>query len=102
MSTQSFTVSPDPKKLSSDTDLPAPPNRRTLGLSTGSQLSTVSTGLGSFPFQIDTGNRDSAAPSSYSGRQRASLDTLAITSDLSSFPLGFDRDSVNVPLPRRD
>ncbi|KAE9410497.1 hypothetical protein BT96DRAFT_1067627 [Gymnopus androsaceus JB14] len=109
---QNFNVSPptpgsqtfadsdsDPNRL--DTDLPAPPNRRTLGLSTGSQLSTASTGLGSFPFQIDTG-RDSTAPSSYSGRQRASLDTLAITSDLSSFPLGFDRDSVAVPTPRRN
>lgn len=97
------TSTPDPAALASNSDLPAPPNRRTLGLSTGSQLSTTSNGLGSFPFQLDTGRDSTAtAPSSYSGRQRASLDTLAITSDLSSFPLGFDRDSVSVPLPRRD
>ncbi|KAJ3788414.1 hypothetical protein GGU11DRAFT_768778 [Lentinula aff. detonsa] len=103
MSTQNFsaTVS-DPSKSDLSAELPSP-NRKTLGLSTGSQLSTASTGLGSFPFQIDTGNsRDSAAPSAFSGRQRASLDTLAITSDLSSFPLGFDRDSITVPLPRRN
>jgi protein OPY2 len=105
LSTQAFspTTPVDPKKLGPSDELPAPPDRKTLGLSTGSQLSTASTGLGSFPFQIDTGNsRDSAAPSAFSGRQRASLDTLAITSDLSSFPLGFDRDSVTVPPPRKD
>ncbi|KAF8897510.1 hypothetical protein BD779DRAFT_1608098 [Infundibulicybe gibba] len=82
---------------SSDSELPAPPDRRTLGLSTGSQFSTTSNGLGSFPFQIDNGaNSDgsSAPPSAFGGRQRASLDTLAITSDLSSYPLGFDRDSM--------
>lgn len=78
----------------SDSDLPTPPNRRTLGLSTGSQFSTASSGLGSFPFQIDSGNEaEPSSASSYSGRQRASLDTLAITSDLSSYPLGFDRES---------
>ncbi|KAG7449220.1 uncharacterized protein BT62DRAFT_945292 [Guyanagaster necrorhizus] len=87
----------------SETDLPSPPSRRTLGLSTGSQLSTASSGLGSFPFQIDTGNsgEPSSMPSVYSGRQRASLDTLAITSDLSSYPLGFDRDSILPPSSKR-
>lgn len=95
----------------SDSELPAPPNRRTLGLSTASQLSTASTGLGSFPFQIDTGSSSESggappstfngAPSSFNGgRQRASLDTLAITSDLSSYPLGFDRDSAPMPQKR--
>jgi protein OPY2 len=76
-----------------------PENRRTLGMSTGSQLSTASSGLGSFPFQIESGpaqSHGSAPPSSFpgpgSGRQRASLDTLALTSDLSSYPLGYDRD----------
>ncbi|KAG6880039.1 hypothetical protein C0992_007356 [Termitomyces sp. T32_za158] len=80
--------------------LPPPPSRQTLGLSTGSQLSTSSSGLGSFPFQIETGE-GSAPPSSLNlrQRQRASLDTLALTSDLSSYPLGFDRDSVQVPMP---
>lgn len=33
-----------------------PPDRRVLGMSTGSQLSSMSTGLGSFPFQIDHGS----------------------------------------------
>ncbi|KAJ7228687.1 hypothetical protein GGX14DRAFT_414330 [Mycena pura] len=97
-----------PKTQTGDiSDLPAPPNRRTLGLSTASQFSTASSGLGSFPFQIDPGNGpESSPPTAYNGivngRQRASLDTLALTSDLSSYPLGFDRDSVAVPLPHRD
>ncbi|KAJ7129713.1 hypothetical protein C8R44DRAFT_615109 [Mycena epipterygia] len=91
----------------SDSDLPTPPSRRTLGLSTASQFSTASSGLGSFPFQIDSGNgTDSNPPTAFNGivngRQRASLDTLALTSDLSSYPLGFDRDSVAMPLPHRD
>ncbi len=104
---QNFSSPPPPKQAHAEShyeeesDLPAPPDRRTLGLSTGSQLSTASSGLGSFPFQIDTGNsRDSHAPSAYSGRQRASLDTLALTSDLSSYPLGFDRDSHVPPVPK--
>lgn len=87
-------------KDGADGPLPDPPNRRTLGLSTASQFSTASSGLGSFPFQIDSGastNNGSAPPSAFNGRQRASLDTLALTSDLSSYPLGFDRDSVQVP-----
>jgi protein OPY2 len=80
-----------------------PPDRRVLGMSTGSQLSSMSTGLGSFPFQIDHGNEGNqpeehagALPSGRSvdqGLQRASLDTLALTRDLTSYPLGFDRQS---------
>ncbi|KAH9482979.1 hypothetical protein JR316_0005079 [Psilocybe cubensis] len=83
-----------------DETLPAPPNRRTLGLSTGSQLSTMSSGLGSFPFQIESDplSESKPPPSPFNvPRQRASLDTLALTSDLSSYPLGFDRDSVQPP-----
>jgi len=72
-------------------DLPPPPDRRTLGLSTGSHFSTSSTGLGSFPFQIEPVQE--TAPSAFKGRRRASLDTLALTSDLSSYPLGFDQDA---------
>jgi hypothetical protein len=75
-------------------------------MSTASQFSTASSGLGSFPFQIDSGNNtDSMSinpPVPFNGRQRASLDTLALTSDLSSYPLGFDRDSVAIPIPQRD
>ncbi|THG95820.1 hypothetical protein EW026_g5897 [Hermanssonia centrifuga] len=90
-----------------DSPLPQPPNRKLLGMSTGSQLSTMSNGLGSFPFQIDSGtgpeaeHPSSPPPPSFMGRQRASLDTLALTSDLSSYPLGFDRAAMdNYPGPR--
>ncbi|OJA14678.1 hypothetical protein AZE42_02394 [Rhizopogon vesiculosus] len=73
--------------------LDPPPSRQTLGLSTVSQVSTASSGLGPFPFQIDSGSNDgSTPPSAFQGRQRASLDTLALMSDLSSYPLSFDRD----------
>jgi len=73
-----------------------PPNRQLLGLSTASQLSTASSGLGSFPFQIESGqSSDARASAAVHGqaRQRASLDTLALTNDLSSYPLGFDQDA---------
>lgn len=79
-----------------ETQLPPldpPPSRQTLGLSTASQVSTASSGLGPFPFQIDSGGNDgSTPPSAFQGRQRASLDTLALMSDLSSYPLSYDRD----------
>ena len=87
-----------------------PPNRKVLGMSVASNGSTASNGLGSFPFQIDEGNTPqesnvSTAPSSFTSssdssgqRKRASLDTLALTSDLSSYPLGFDKAP---PVPRR-
>ncbi|KAF9534354.1 hypothetical protein CPB83DRAFT_756547 [Crepidotus variabilis] len=98
---QSFNAQPTKMSFgpgSKDEELPAPPNRRTLGMSTGSQLSTASSGLGSFPFQIDSEpTADHPPPTAYNGRQRASLDTLALTNDLSSYPLGFDRDSVQPP-----
>jgi hypothetical protein len=76
-----------------------PPNRRVLGMSTGSQLSSMSTGLGSFPFQIDhggEGNQTEDPAGVHPSRQfidkdeaRASLDTLVLTRDLtSSYPSG--------------
>jgi len=75
-----------------DDPLPAPPDRRMLGLSTGSNMSTGSSGLGSFPFQIEAETSVIEAPlASYTGLKRASLDTLALTNDLSSYPLSFDR-----------
>lgn len=89
-----------------------PPNRKVLGMSVSSQSSTVSNGLGSFPFHIESSTTQEAptstAPSSFSNssdgssaqRKRASLDTLALTSDLSSYPLGFDKTPVP-PVPRR-
>jgi hypothetical protein len=74
-----------------------------LGMSMGSQISTLSAGLGSFPFQIESSDpRDSTSSNptqNTPGRQRASLDTLALTADLSSYPLGFDRElQDNYPL----
>jgi hypothetical protein len=64
----------------------------------------MSTGLGSFPFQIDHGSEGVQSEESPMGvlpngqsvgksKQRASLDTLALTKDLASYPLGFDRQS---------
>ncbi|KAI9508676.1 hypothetical protein F5148DRAFT_867071 [Russula earlei] len=89
-----------PSPVQDDDDL-KPPNRQILGMSTGSQLSSMSTGLGSFPFHIDHGNDGSQTeeppagvlPNGQSGKQRASLDTLALTKDLTTYPLGFDRQS---------
>ncbi|KII94760.1 hypothetical protein PLICRDRAFT_47772 [Plicaturopsis crispa FD-325 SS-3] len=78
-----------------------PPNRKFRG-SVASQASNASTGLGSFPFQIESGagseSGHAIAPSSFppaesQGHQRASLDTLALTRDLSSYPLGFDQEA---------
>ncbi|EIN10757.1 hypothetical protein PUNSTDRAFT_125459 [Punctularia strigosozonata HHB-11173 SS5] len=78
-------------------DLPKPPNRKLLGMSTVSQSSTASEGLGSFPFHIEREPSEptakAAPPAAYGGRTRASLDTLALTSALSSYPLGFDEAS---------
>jgi len=78
--------------------LPPPPNRRILGLSTGSNLSSASSGLGSFPFQIEeepTSTDTQLLP--YTDRRRASLDTLALTSDLSSYPLSFNHTDLQTP-----
>ncbi|KAF8076357.1 hypothetical protein FPV67DRAFT_1406949 [Lyophyllum atratum] len=96
---QAFTEKPHAHATEASA-LPPPPDRRTLGLSTASQFSTASSGLGSFPFQIDSGDGPAPPPPSFHNRQRASLDTLALTSDLSSYPLGFDRESVQVPMPQ--
>jgi hypothetical protein len=91
MTHQSFSLNTNTAGVSAkvvDRDsLPAPPNRRLLGLSTGSNLSTASSGLGSFPFQIESGTETPLG--SYTGLKRASLDTLALTNDLSSYPLSF-------------
>jgi hypothetical protein len=81
-----------------------PPNRQILGMSTGSQFSTISTGLGSFPFHIDHGNDGGPngelsaeelpdGKATGGGKERASLDTLVLTKALTSYPLGFDRQS---------
>lgn len=79
------------------------PNRKLLGMSTASQSSTMTNGLSAFPFQIESGGAETApapsAPSSFPGRQRASLDTLALTADLSSYPLGFDKDAAMAHYP---
>ncbi|KAI0784849.1 hypothetical protein C8Q75DRAFT_809739 [Abortiporus biennis] len=98
---------PPPKKA----NLPPPPsiNRKVMNrMSVSSEISTMSNGLGAFPFQIDngpessTGSESSAPPSSLHGKQRASLDTLALTSDLSSYPLGgFDKNLMDHYPPKR-
>jgi hypothetical protein len=76
----------------------APPDRRMLGRSTGSELS-VSSGLSQFPFIVEGSSAAAAAPptpsaappsafkNSIAGRQRASLDTLALTAELTNNPL---------------
>jgi hypothetical protein len=81
-------------------------NRAMLGMSTASEMSTASSGLGSFTFQIASDAPPSPMPptafkqsqgQSNSQRQRASLDTLALTSALSSYPLGFDNADAHYP-----
>ncbi|KAF9222028.1 hypothetical protein BS17DRAFT_709619 [Gyrodon lividus] len=107
-STSSAPSRPDAKTVTAKPEavlppLTPPPTRRMLGMSTASQLSTASSGLGNFPFQIDHGGAESTQlPSAFQGRQRASLDTLALMSDLSSYPLGYDRDDHGSlpPLPK--
>lgn len=106
-----FNAAPAPKGPTPPPPHPPPPpeplsppkSRRTLGMSTGSQLSTASSGLGSFPFQIDSypshDGHGGAPPSSFAGRHRASLDTLALTNDLSSYPLGYDRAELSDNYP---
>jgi len=104
LSHQSFTAEPNKTTVPEDSlKLPPPPNRQTLGLSTGSQLSTASSGLSSFPFQIESESVSDAnsRPSTLHGRQRASLDTLALTTALSSYPLGFDRDNAYPPTKKQ-
>ncbi|KAG8732838.1 hypothetical protein FRC11_010607 [Ceratobasidium sp. 423] len=75
-----------------------PPSRQTLGMSTFSSASGVSSsGLEAFPFQFGTGGapRDSLDTnadvdlSAVGGKQavRASLDTLALSRDVEAFPL---------------
>jgi hypothetical protein len=124
--------------------------RKVAGLSTGSQLSTASSGLGGFAFALDapaavssdglgahgglttpnTGGIPTSAvppssaipgvaPSAFARQQqqalsagkagtpnvpqRASLDTLALTADLASYPLGFEHPPVPSPaLPKRE
>ncbi|KAI6119368.1 hypothetical protein EDD16DRAFT_1581768, partial [Pisolithus croceorrhizus] len=75
----------------------------TLGMSTASELSTASSGLGNFTFHIDNGVAESNVPSSnLQERQRASLDTFVLMSDLSSYPLSYDGDEHEnlPPLPK--
>lgn len=100
LSHQSFTAEPNTTTVPKDSlKLPPPPDRQTLGLSTGSRLSTASSGLSSFPFQIESESvaDPSSRPSTLNGRKRASLDTLALTTALSSYPLGFDRGNAYPP-----
>ncbi|KAI6119371.1 hypothetical protein EDD16DRAFT_1581799, partial [Pisolithus croceorrhizus] len=75
----------------------------TLGMSTASELSTASSGLGNFTFHVDNRVAESNVPSpNLQERQRASLDTLVLISHLSSHSLGYDRDEHEnlPPLPK--
>jgi len=97
LSHQSFTAEPNTTTAPKDSlKLPPPPDRQALGLS---RLSTASSGLSSFPFQIESESAadPSSRPSTLNGRKRASLDTLALTTALSSYPLGFDRGNAYPP-----
>ncbi|TFK28762.1 hypothetical protein FA15DRAFT_664812 [Coprinopsis marcescibilis] len=98
---QTFSASPIPERTvnpnnstgnAGRSNQESPANRRTLALSTASQFSTASTGLGSFTFQIDDAPEIPPNPTFLGRRQRASLNTLALTNELSSYPLGFDRE----------
>jgi len=98
LSHQSFTAEPSTTTVTKDSLKPPPlPDRQTVGLSTGSRLSTASSGLSSFPFQIESVSDPSSQPPTLNGRKRASLDTLALTTALSSYPLGFDRGNAYPP-----
>ena len=99
LSHQSFTAEPNTTTVPKDSLKLPPPDRQTQGLSSGSQLSTASSGLSSFPFQIESESVSDASsrPSTLNGRKRASLDTLALTTALSSYPLGFDRGNAYPP-----
>ena len=99
LSHQSFTAEPNTTTVPKDSLKLPPPDRQTQGLSSGSQLSTASSGLSSFPFQIESESVSDASsrPSTLNGRKRASLDTLALTTALSSYPLGFDRNNAYPP-----
>jgi hypothetical protein len=73
-------------------------------MSTASEFSTVSNGLGAYTFQVaDDAPPTPAPPSAFSSAPtqsvRASLDTLALTSALSSYPLGFDQEEANAHYP---
>lgn len=88
---QQYTAVPEEKQSNPPVTNPNLSNSRSFAMSIGSQISTLSAGLGSFPFQIESPSSD-YTPSPSTGRQRASLDTLALTRDLSSYPLGFDKE----------
>jgi hypothetical protein len=80
-----------------------PPQRHVLGMSTASQLSVASSVLGSFPFQIESmnGTETTSASSLSQDENRASLDTVAITTDLSSHPLPLDDIKTNVDADKK-
>jgi protein OPY2 len=74
----------------------APPDRRGQGVSVYSAKSSASMGLGDYPVELHID------PPSSGGRSqlpsRASLDTVALSRDLSAFPLAFDEAKI----PARD
>lgn len=105
---QSFVSTPglvDPSMRQPRAEPTPAQSRAQLGMS---QISTASSGLGNFDFQIaEDAPPTPMPPSSFRAHaasnppnkqgQRASLDTLALTSALSSYPLGFEDADAQFP-----
>jgi len=66
----------------------SPPDRRGLGVSVYSARSDASSGLGDYPVQLHINSPSSESRATLPSR--ASLDTLALSRDLSAYPLAFD------------
>ncbi|KZT37668.1 hypothetical protein SISSUDRAFT_1129470 [Sistotremastrum suecicum HHB10207 ss-3] len=65
-------------------------DRRAQAVSGFSQASTMSSGLEQFPFQLDINSARESQPPLPQRDTRASLDTLALSRDLSAFPLALN------------
>jgi hypothetical protein len=87
-------IAEPPSTIQSD---PESADRRLLGIST---FSNASSGLEAFPFelQIDSSTEQRHHPLPTAGTAtRASLDTLALSRDLTAFPLAYDEDPEHSP-----
>jgi hypothetical protein len=75
----------EPPSTATGTELD-PPKRHILGMSAMSTGTNASSGLESFPFELQITSAADGQPV----QQRASLDTLALSRDLAAFPLAYD------------